>query len=384
MRNLLLDELLGRVCNKHHEVRQSTIRLACMWDICAAGDGQCWLRLQACFPTEACEAQQHGPEAKRLHQKPKAATITPNTSKSVKNLATPDAPCFSSPARQHADQNTPKITLTTMACVLLYTMAASQAQTRVDRTVWHAHPICVWDDVLDVDALILVDEAAVRVRLFVRPGLQRLQGNLAYVRPKPSRLLFDMSREVTTRYVGHGRTTAVAGAKSKCPVSNQQDTSKPMEGIKSVMTACGMALSSAHRALAGLNVRDGHAVVAAPLEAELALDVGLRAVARADRVVRREVVAVEAHRVRLAPLHRDVAPQQALLRQRRRPGVVVPRLLALLRRHRPCFSSNGHCAKGSISTAVEAQPLHQRTHGCLGILRVQVRLFWTEVPMQPT
>lgn len=64
----------------------------------------------------------------------------------------------------------------------------------------------------------------------------------------------------------------------------------------------------AHRALIGLHMRHCHAVCSCPLIAELALDVGLGAVAGRHFVVRLEVVAVEADRVRLAPVHGDVAP----------------------------------------------------------------------------
>ena len=54
------------------------------------------------------------------------------------------------------------------------------------RTIRDAHAVCVRNDVQYVNALILVDEPAVRERLLVSSGLQRLQDSTAHVTPTPS------------------------------------------------------------------------------------------------------------------------------------------------------------------------------------------------------
>lgn len=68
-------------------------------------------------------------------------------------------------------------------------------------------------------------------------------------------------------------------------------------------------MRGAHGALVGLHVGHSHAVCACPLVAELALDICLGAIARSHGVVTFVIIAVEAHRIGLAPFHGDVAPQ---------------------------------------------------------------------------
>ena len=87
----------------------------------------------------------------------------------MKNFATPD-PLRCSPAAP--DDNSVNICPSQ-----IYTSSQSTALTLLiapKRTIWDAHAIGVRDDILDVNTLIFVDQAAVRVGLLVNAVLERL------------------------------------------------------------------------------------------------------------------------------------------------------------------------------------------------------------------